>query len=191
MPEKGFAPNNAINLVIDLNFSALKRAYNSCESLKTTIDELSSLKNDPHVFVNKEIDELKARVCSRRDELVREIEYKCDRLLFEFESYRKECERSLMGGLAVASTLKQVDSKLEKKRARLGTLWDELNSFGVGCQAKWGSISEESEFERCELSELIDEIKRVSLMDKLDDFKAKQDEFCSLKLSSSSAHRFI
>lgn len=92
VPVNGFPSNDAINFIIDTNeYKRVEKAFESLKTLKMVIDQLESLKNEPKREISNRIGELKSQVCSSRDELIREIEMKSERMILELETYESEC----------------------------------------------------------------------------------------------------
>lgn len=177
IPENGYAPNDAVNLLIDLNLGEYKQAASACESLRTRIEQLEALKNEPRHEIDTAVDELKAQVRSRRDELVKEIETKSELIIVELDHYQSECVEAL--GVH-ENVLNEVNVRLEDGKKSLGELVEDLNSVEAASQAKWKMVLERSELEARELALNIEQIKSILLLRKFDEFKMKAERFCQL-----------
>lgn len=174
--EQGFPPNNTINNLIETNFGEYKCAYNSCKSLKTTIEQLRALKNNPMAHINTTIEQLKQQVRARRSELINEVIQKSEQTISELDLYETRCEKALN---RVGSTLKCVEMKLERKGMKLERLVEALNTFGENMRDNWAFISEKSELEKEKLVRIMDQVKGILLVNKLDEFKEKSVSFFS------------
>lgn len=183
IPETGFAANNAVQLLIDLNLGGYKQAYNACEQLKSALGELEALHADPLAQIALVISALKGEIRTRRDQMIVEIEQKSEHLIVDLESYQRECASALSrlkGGGGVLG--KSLESKIEKKRTRLDVLRDELADLETANGMKWKSILERSEAEMREINASLEQIRRMLLLNKLEKFKEKNDLFCQIKL---------
>lgn len=180
IPKNGFATNNSTNLLIELNLGHYKRALKSYESLQTTIDKFEKLKNEPISYINTTIGELKKRVHRKRDELIGEIRLYSEQIVSEFGSYESECHQSL-GRLE--RTLVNVEMKLEKKKAKMVRLLDEMNRVeAADSEDRWRSIEARCDEEAKNLNSTMEQVKRFLLMNKFDEFKEKEVSFCQLSL---------
>jgi hypothetical protein len=167
VPENGFSFNNAIQLLIDINLGNFKQANKACDTFRAAIDELENMNKEPMSHIEKTINELKANVKMSRDKLIKEIELKSERIMFDLDTYKQEC----IDWSSRSEELRlKVETKLEKKKFKLEYLSRELNSLS---EDKWESVLHRGESETRKTNELISDLKRILLLNKLDDYNEK------------------
>jgi hypothetical protein len=174
VPDTGFAPNNAVIFLIDFNLVDYKKAKNACHSLKSSIDELSSIKIDPHAHIERVLGELKHEIRSKRDALIVEIKTKSDKMINELEIYTNECNSSLDNDL-ITNMFANVEDNIARNRVKLEQWLNELPSLQETSQANWKSILEKCEVEKNNLTAFAQKMNGHLFREKLDEYKMKSD----------------
>jgi hypothetical protein len=186
VPDNGFASNKLASQLIDQYFGQYKRALASCESLKSTIDELESLKKNPQSHINEKVDKLMNKIESWRDLLIVQIRENSEQILTDMETYKRECLKSLS---RLDDTINLVETKLAKKKVKLSRFFDDLNTWEVDKEAKWQTILEKSQSDANELATLMTRIKGFFLLNKFDEIKEKEIKFCQLRIDPEIKER--
>lgn len=179
VPDNGFASNKLASQLIDQYFGQYKRAFVSCESLKSTIDEFELLKKNPQSHINEEVDKLMNKIESWRDLLIVQIREKSEQILTDMEQYKRECLKSLS---RLDDTITLVETKLAKKKVKLSQFFDDLNTWEIDKEDKWKAILEKSQSDVNELTTLMTRIKGFFLLNKFDEIKEKEIKFCQLRI---------
>jgi hypothetical protein len=92
VPDDGFPLNHSLVFLTNMNFIDYNNALNACNSLKSAINEMKLSKIEQKSEFESEI---KSGICSKRDELIKEITSKSEQMINELEIYAHECKNSL------------------------------------------------------------------------------------------------
>jgi hypothetical protein len=149
-----------------------------------SLEKLESLVEHPESFISAKIGELKSQVRLKRDELVQEVECKCEQILLGLDSYERECTSSLD---RLEASRKKIDTFLEKKKSTLEKSMDHVKSFEA---PKWKSILEKIELDAKEVASKMEQFERFTLMNSFEEHKQVQVDFCKLRLQEFNDERY-
>lgn len=175
-----FPPNEAVNLLIDLQMSDYKHAYSSCQHLQTLIEQLDEIHNEPKKMINETIGDLRAKIHAKRDELIKEIECASDEIVDELNAYEVECEARMASASRGLSSANH--GLVAEERDKVSRFLDELNRVEAANVDNWKSILAQSEEERNELLATIENYKTRLFLDKFEVYRERQAGFCRLQI---------
>lgn len=197
IPKNGYARNMVMENFIELNLPAYKRAFDSSELFKSTIDGLERLTNEPRDLINEAIGDLKSQIKRRREKLIQEIKLnrvrkaivknktikmideRFGRVLIEMDMYEKECVNGLE---SLSNELGEIGNKLVKKKREFEEWQSELSEYHPECQAKWHSIEFLNKREGSPLLKILESFRSKLFLGKFELFERKKDEICGLNV---------
>jgi hypothetical protein len=189
IPNDGFTSNNTCDALIETYFGEKhQRAFDSCRKLSATIDEFFALTHDDNSaarVIDESIGELRAKARAKAERLKVEIDERVARLDDQLDAYQRECKNNVLF-VRSASVLREIEANFEEKRIVVDEWLIELNSsLEEESKVKWEAIGERCETEARELFSQLNEAKNVLLMNRFNEFKAKQIQFCQLSLQGN------
>jgi hypothetical protein len=182
--ENGYAPNKALTFYIAENIQTFAKASKLCDLLKASLADIETIEKETsnEQYIETVIDDLKSQVRMKRDELIKGVEEKSEKILLELNMCKRECVISLK------SKPNERIGKFEMKKIKLENMLNEVNSLQN--QPSWKEILERVELEMKIMGSIREEMNETLLMNRLSDFKKKIDLFGELKLVSVEKERF-
>jgi hypothetical protein len=106
IPENGFPRNKIVEDLVRAKIQKLKLGEDydnlrqSCVNFNGLIESIQHLKNDPTLYINEMIGEIKNAIDLRRDELKLQIDEEAQVLIDELAEYEEDCDVNRFGQMA-------------------------------------------------------------------------------------------
>jgi hypothetical protein len=160
-------PSNAWAIDLINGLVGYKRAENACESLKSTITELESLKREFTRIRDDTRRNLRRQAFNYRNELLNEVKGKYEQFIFTLNVDEQK----------FIDLKKEVESKVTNWNSNLETNLSDLKRLNPNSEANWKSIIQSCKIEE---KKMIDEKRCLNLQSQL--AMEKNGNFLQLKL---------
>jgi len=172
---RGFNPNIRVENLIKINVEYLKigeeykSAYDRFRKIASLFQELNELKDDPELYINEVISQIKRKVDLKREELKAAIDDEALQLIADLDEYERECreKKKDLEINQIENKLKDWQDDIESWRQKLDCIQIDLNT--------WKKIDSECTWELFELEQELVSCKKRLLLNKFDKFENRVD----------------
>lgn len=140
IPSKGFAPNRALEglMEVDIDELDLGEEYNSafkkCAKFEDLLEQFKKVKNHPETRIHEVLNDLRNKVDLRREVLKHQIDKEAMEMIEKIDEYEKECKASIKSDSSLDNKIKAWENDLEHSQLFLKTLkrntdkWNEISN---------------------------------------------------------------
>jgi hypothetical protein len=195
IPENGFPRNKIAEDLVRTKIQQFnlgedyENLKESCVDFKAIIESIQHLKNDPTLYINETIGEIKNAIDLRRDELKLQIDEEAQVLIDELDEYEEECKANLISkeftdtSLELGEFLRSMSTDLDKWQSQ-------LDIFEINVD-KLKQMYQDSNQKLEELQDRKQKLTKSLLKNQLTEYKERKVNFINKEFSSSSKYTDI
>jgi hypothetical protein len=178
VPKNGFTKIKALEDQLKANIDKVKfsskyeGALSSCRDFEKRFLDFTSFNENPNVYVQKTIGELKIQTQSTREDLKRQVDQIANEIIRELDEYEHEC----LSHLNLNPKVKETSDYLHRMSEQLDFWKKSLAKFNSNTN-EWNLIKKANERETVTLGVKLNDLKEHLLLQKLDTYKLRSSEF--------------
>lgn len=168
IPSKGFAPNRALEGLLDREINNLdlgdeyNSAFDECSRFEELLEHFNNAKNDPEMRIHTVLSDLRNKVDLRREELKLDIDRQALEMIEQIDEFEKECKSSIKPDSKLDDMLIKWENDLEQSQDLLDTFTRRTD--------KWVEISKQTIKQLKELQSEYIKFNNNLFLNRLDEF---------------------
>jgi hypothetical protein len=170
---------NFDDTTIATNTKSYIDSLETCQKLASTINSFHFIHDAAYHVVEEACGGLVIAIEKKRDMLKSEIDAKAGQLLADIEAYRLECKKNILERHETASELRRIGFVLESRRGEIDEMLRELKENLSSANAM---VKCEMPIDTQEMIEKVEQARKVLLLNKFEEFEARQLGFSQLNL---------